>query len=149
MNYLQYIEYSAENLQFFLWFRDYASRWEQLKDSEKALAPEWKTAAEADMSLSPARPKRLPPQIAEVLKDTDFSETPKPAEQRIDPFNTPPTGSFEDRRELGGSEYASSMSDEKTLQSSTGHHAVTEQAFDEAGMKWKPCRSCPSSIASK
>lgn len=145
MNYLQYIEYSAENLQFFLWFKDYTSRWEQLKDSEKALAPEWKTVAESDKSLSPARPKRLPPQIAEVLKNTDFSETPKPAAERTDPFNTPPTGSFEDRREFG-SEYASSMSDEKTLQSSTGHHAVTEQAFDEAGMKWKPCTSCLSNI---
>ncbi|KAM3415741.1 hypothetical protein BST61_g9253 [Cercospora zeina] len=146
MNYLKYIEYAAENLQFFLWCKDYASRWEQLKDSDKTLSPEWTIPAEADMTISPARPKRVPAQIAEVLKDTDFAETPKQPVERLGPFNTPPKSwSFEDKRDLG-SDYAASTSDEKTLLSSTNsnsHHSVTNNAFDEAGMKWKPFTSQP------
>lgn len=143
MNYLKYIEHAAENLQFFLWYRNYAERWEKLRDSEKTLAPEW-TAALSDADIyggSPARPKRVPPQIAEVLKNTDFADKPKVTVERADPFNTPPkAGSFEDKRELT-SDYASSMGDDKTLMSSTGsaHKAATEQAFEDAGMKWKPC----------
>ena len=41
MNFLKYIELSAENLQFYLWFRDYSKRYNELPDSEKALSPEW------------------------------------------------------------------------------------------------------------
>ncbi|PIB01700.1 hypothetical protein CB0940_02014 [Cercospora beticola] len=144
MNYLKYIEYAAENLQFFLWYKDYASRWEQLKDSEKALSPEWTIPPEADMTIPPARPKRVPAQIAAVLKDTDFADAPKQPVERPDPFNMPPkSGSFEDKREFD-SDYAMSMSDDKTLLSSTNsnnHQSVTNHAFDEAGMKWKPFTS--------
>ena len=42
MNYLKYIELSAENLQFYLWLQDYTKRFEQLPSNEKALSPEWK-----------------------------------------------------------------------------------------------------------
>lgn len=41
MNYLLYIEHSAENLQFFLWYRDYLMRFANLPPSEKALSPIW------------------------------------------------------------------------------------------------------------
>lgn len=143
MNYLKYIEYSAENLQFFLWYRDFSSRWDKLSASEKALAPEWSaSAADADIyGASPARPKRVPPQIAEVLKNTDFADGPKVTVDRADPFYTPPkSGSFDDKRDIA-SDYGSSFSDDKTFLSSNGssHRVVTEQAFDDAGMKWKPC----------
>lgn len=144
MNYLKYIEHSAENLQFFLWYREYQRRWKELPNSDRLLAPEWtKAQADADANaISPARPKRVNPQIAEVLKGTDFADvTAKPVLDRADPFNTPPkSGSFEDKRDLT-SDYGSSFGDDKTLLGSTGpaHRAVTEQAFEDAGMKWKPC----------
>jgi len=41
MNYLVYIEHSAENLQFFLWYRDYVARFARLPASEKALSSLW------------------------------------------------------------------------------------------------------------
>lgn len=145
MNYLKYIEYSAENLQFYLWYRDYQARWEKLKDSEKALAPEWTTVAEADATLAPNRPTKVDPQIAAVLKNTDFDENAhKVASTPADPFNTPPkAASFDDKRDIV-SDYGSSVGDEKTLTSSTvssTHRAVTDQAFGDAGLKWKPCES--------
>jgi hypothetical protein len=46
MNYLLYIERSAENLQFFLWYRDYARRFAAAKTADLALAPEWTQAME-------------------------------------------------------------------------------------------------------
>ncbi|KAI1656592.1 hypothetical protein F4813DRAFT_381440 [Daldinia decipiens] len=41
MNYLMYIERSAENLQFFLWYCDYVERWTQLPRSERERLPVW------------------------------------------------------------------------------------------------------------
>ncbi|EME49510.1 G protein signaling regulator like protein [Dothistroma septosporum NZE10] len=148
MNYLKYIEHSAENLQFFLWYRDYQRRWKELPASDKRLAPEWaKAQSDADANaISPARTKRLNPEIAEVLKDTDFADvSTKPVLDRTDPFNTPPkSGSFDDKRDLT-SDYGSSIGDDKTLLGSTSHahRAVTEQAFEDAGMKWKPFTAQP------
>jgi hypothetical protein len=144
MNYLKYIEYSAENLQFFLWHRDYTARWEALKESEKALAPEWKPAnVDSDGLIlpSPVRPKRVAPQIMEVLKNTDFADQPKGFTADTCYVHTPSkSGSFEDKRDLG-SEYGSSFGDDKTLLSSSAsvQRTIADQAFEDAGMKWKPC----------
>ncbi len=41
MDYLYYVEHSAESLQFFLWYYDYIQRWSQLLPEEKALAAVW------------------------------------------------------------------------------------------------------------
>ncbi|KAL3422693.1 hypothetical protein PVAG01_06849 [Phlyctema vagabunda] len=41
MDYLIYVEHSAENLQFYLWYREYERRFEALPESEKALSPPW------------------------------------------------------------------------------------------------------------
>jgi hypothetical protein len=34
-----YIEHSAENLQFYLWYRDYVRRWDTLPAGQRALSP--------------------------------------------------------------------------------------------------------------
>ncbi|KAF2404287.1 hypothetical protein EJ06DRAFT_469581 [Trichodelitschia bisporula] len=41
MHFAKYVEHSAENLQFFLWFKDFAGRFEALTENERKLAPEW------------------------------------------------------------------------------------------------------------
>ncbi|QSZ33286.1 hypothetical protein DSL72_002874 [Monilinia vaccinii-corymbosi] len=41
MDFLVYIEHDAENLQFYLWYKDYVRRFEALPDHEKKLSPEW------------------------------------------------------------------------------------------------------------
>jgi hypothetical protein len=139
MNYLKYIEYSAENLQFYLWYKDYSARFDKLPASEKVLAPEWtraKAEAEAAGNTSTTKgSKQSNAQVNEVLKDTDFADgKPKSA----DPFGTPDkTPSLEEKRD-GLSAYGSSTGD-KTTASSAAHRSVADSAFDEAGMKWKPC----------
>ncbi|SMR52419.1 unnamed protein product [Zymoseptoria tritici ST99CH_1E4] len=146
MNYLKYIEHSAENLQFFLWHRDYTARWERLQESEKLLSPKWEPKPEdGHLGVSPARPKRVAPQIMEVLKNTDFAEQPKSATSDQFYLHTPSRyGSAEDNRDMN-SEYGSSFGDEKTLLSSSasGQRMAADQAFDDAGMKWKPFTAQP------
>ncbi|KAG4031802.1 hypothetical protein MFRU_008g01610 [Monilinia fructicola] len=41
MDFLVYIEHDAENLQFYLWYKDYVRRFEALPDHEKKLSQEW------------------------------------------------------------------------------------------------------------
>ncbi|KAI9643900.1 hypothetical protein NHQ30_007251 [Ciborinia camelliae] len=41
MDFLVYIEHDAENLQFYLWYKDYVRRFEALANHEKKLSPEW------------------------------------------------------------------------------------------------------------
>lgn len=60
MDYLQHIEYSAENLQFYLWFKDYERRWtESTDDKLKALSPDWQPDMDdttTEQFSEPARP---------------------------------------------------------------------------------------------
>ncbi|KAF2773586.1 hypothetical protein EJ03DRAFT_347562 [Teratosphaeria nubilosa] len=146
MNYLLYIEHAAENLQFFLWFKDYQARWEKLPESDKKLAPTWSAEqAEAEIASNNVRPKRANPTVAALLKDTDFADgAPRSKPDKPDPFDTPPKTSFElDESRDGMSEYGTAMTDDKTLASSNVHSAKAEQAFEEAGMKWKPFTVMP------
>jgi hypothetical protein len=41
MDYLVYVEFNAENLQFYLWYEDYKRRFMELSAWERALSPEW------------------------------------------------------------------------------------------------------------
>ncbi|ORY55077.1 regulator of G protein-like protein [Pseudomassariella vexata] len=41
MDYLMYVEYNAECLQFFLWYCDYVERWSGLPKERKELSPAW------------------------------------------------------------------------------------------------------------
>jgi hypothetical protein len=50
MDYLFYIEHNAENLQFFLWYKDYCQRFEALPEREKSLSPPLDTAEAPDLS---------------------------------------------------------------------------------------------------
>jgi hypothetical protein len=44
MDFLVYISHDAENLQFFLWYRDYTKRFNALDEVERMFSPEWKPA---------------------------------------------------------------------------------------------------------
>lgn len=93
MNYLIYIEHSAENLQFFLWYKDYVKRFESADTTDIKLAPEWTQAMEdetiAKIRKDNAEKVRAEPAIAnELFKGTDFE---KGAETTVgNPFDTPP-----------------------------------------------------------
>ncbi|GAB7348128.1 hypothetical protein MBLNU459_g6145t1 [Dothideomycetes sp. NU459] len=148
MNYLKYIEHDAENLQFYLWLRGYSKRFEKLSAADKVLSPEW-TASQAEAEHSSSQPHRRTksnPISAQILQGTDFAEkVHKPVDiEKRDPFFEPSrTPSIEERREMVSSDYGSSFGDEKTISSSTAVHKKAEEAFDEAGLKWKPFTAQP------
>jgi hypothetical protein len=150
MNYLKYIEHAAENLQFYLWLRQYTEKFNALPDSERALAPEWKmTQAESDKLVSETtRTMKISADTVAALKGTGLDSTPKIAEsEKPNPFGTPErTPSEESDRtppmSMVGSEDARSgwMSTFSGNTDDTRKRAA--DAYGEAGLKWKPCKLC-------
>lgn len=102
LNYLKYVEHSAENLQFFLWYREYVKRFEGANTSDLSLAMEWTQAMEDEVvtriqkdHAENARKRSKPSAVtgvAEVFTELDkISETHKPSiTSEKDPFSTPP-----------------------------------------------------------
>ncbi|KAH6630452.1 hypothetical protein B0J18DRAFT_102157 [Chaetomium sp. MPI-SDFR-AT-0129] len=79
MNYLRYVERSAENLQFFLWQRDYERRFTTAKTADVALAPEWTRGMEEDAirrikKEHSERVRQPPKEAVELFKGTDFEK---------------------------------------------------------------------------
>ncbi|MCJ1348222.1 hypothetical protein MMC31_006453 [Peltigera leucophlebia] len=142
MNYLVYIEYSAENLQFFLWYRDYVKRFNELPSSERVLAPEWTVEqAEAEASTNQTNAAQVPmsKEAAAILKGSDFVP---PSVSMVelkssDPFNTPP------RTPTTVGSIAPFESAESELQPTAKNPGKSFQrkaagAFAEADLKWQP-----------
>ncbi|KAI1323939.1 hypothetical protein F5Y16DRAFT_382347 [Xylariaceae sp. FL0255] len=113
MNYLIYIEHSAENLQFFLWYRDYIKRFAEAPMSETQLAPEW-TQAMQDETIAKIqrdnidKTKREAPIAAEMFKGTDFEKAHEISVEGRggDPFSTPPRSSAGDDASLSSQSHA-------------------------------------------
>ncbi|KAI0401569.1 hypothetical protein F4802DRAFT_609290 [Xylaria palmicola] len=127
MNYLIYIEHSAENLQFFLWYRDYVRRFNSAPDSEVLLSPEWTQAMEEETIAkiqkdAAGKAKKDPPVARDIFKGTDFDKTPEIHLENRDPFSTPPGSSAGDSISLSGSQATTYLS-----------HAG--DAFSAAGVK--------------
>jgi hypothetical protein len=141
MNFLKYIEMSAENLQFYLWFRDYSKRFGELPASEKALAPEW--SGEKATTEATAGPKTVNAEAAAILSGSDFASDTKVDESEHtnnNPFFTPPRTPTSYERPEGAKSF-----DSYDASFSTGkvdHTKRASGAFESAGLKWKPCKSC-------
>lgn len=96
MNYLIYIERSAENLQFFLWYRDYTRRFSDAKTADIALAPEWTPAmaAEADARIKKEhaeKARRASKEVAGMFKGTDFEKDTDFAKDSVTIIEKPPS----------------------------------------------------------
>lgn len=135
MNYLVYIEHSAENLQFFLWHRDYTRRFQDAQTSDKSLAPEWTQPMEDEMlakiKKATAEKTRSDPATAEIFRGTDFEKSG--GEQILDsrdPFTTPP-------RTAGSNDDASTS---YTHSQATTHRSQAHETFSAAGTN-QPCES--------
>jgi len=149
MNYLKYIEHAAENLQFYLWHQAYTKKFEELPASERSLSPEWtlsKAESEALASHNVMRQMKVSADTAAALKGTGLDSTPMihDTEKTSDPFFTPPrTPSNESRRQDTSSMFSGieskSMGWEST-DNSKSHKKRVEGAYDEAGLKWQPCK---------
>ncbi|KAF1999091.1 hypothetical protein P154DRAFT_577244 [Amniculicola lignicola CBS 123094] len=136
MNYLKYIELAAENLQFFLWHRDYTKRFNSLPESERVLSPEW--TGDQINEDNQTRAKRVNPNTAALFKGTDFASDPQVAEKEKinNPFFTPPRTPNDETKEAR--ESMESYDESITSGGKTNHTQRTSGAFQSAGLKWKP-----------
>lgn len=147
MSYLIYVEHSAENLQFYLWYKDYVKRFSEASTVDLALAPEWTQAMEDDavVKLRKDRAEQMRPEhpAAEIFRGTDLEKNgPDRHGHRVadsashNPFNTPPRTAHGEGD--GETTYAASS----TVLSSqhTNYKAQAAGAFQNAGAK-QPCKS--------
>jgi len=133
MNYLIYVEHSAENLQFFLWYRDYVNRFNMAPSNEKQLAPEWTVAMQeetrARLQKENTEKMRKEPHAAQIFQGTDFGK-PGPEEHPVygvkDPFSTPP---------MTPGDQASACATSKA----TSYKTQASDAFAQAGAR-QPCK---------
>jgi hypothetical protein len=153
MNYLTYIEHSAENLQFFLWYRDYVKRFSEAKTADIGLAPVW-TQAQHEAALQTVQiqsttQKRMikPESAAEIFQGTDFEKVPKvTGNGSMDPFVTPPRTPAEALSGNGSThpwDSTRGLSEQGSLFNTTpsnaeSYHQLAGEAFVAAGMK-QPC----------
>lgn len=132
MNYLIYIEHSAENLQFFLWYRDYARRFKEANTSDKSLAPEWTQSMEEDVlvKIKKELADNLKDEVeaADIFKGTDFENASEQIPNNRDPFTDPP-------RIPNGND------DQSTIYSSqaTTYRSQVHETFSAIGSK-QPCK---------
>jgi hypothetical protein len=137
MNYLLFVEYSAENLQFYLWHRDYVQRFVQAPRSDLALAPQWTRAMEEETVSKLQREaaedkRRVRTGAAEMFKGTDFDKKrPTETVTEIDPFSPRATTSHSNKESIYA--LSSLASNTSTLRS------PTSEAFASVGAK-APCK---------
>lgn len=146
MDFSKYIERNPENLQFYLWYRDYLKRFENLPESERSLAPEWtpeRAAAEAEAARLEEKPKKANAAAQAVLKGTDFDNKPGKAtvsEVHPDPFKDPPRTPNAERESIGPSSTAGWTDDGSTLRTPVNPAKVAAAAFDSVDAP-QPCKS--------
>jgi hypothetical protein len=138
MNFLKYIELSAENLQFFLWFRDYSKRFNALPESERVLSPEWTSDRNAPENKTTS--KAMNADAVAILAGSDFGHDAKGDESDkggSNPFFTPPRTPTEVEKREGGKSFDSY--DDSLATAKVDHSKRASGAFENAGLKWKPC----------
>lgn len=158
MNYLLHVEHAAENLQFFLWHRDYTRRFHQTSKMETALAPAWtqeqqETAlqeAQAQASAKKMLMKKSAMAGMKMLKGTAFDDDINVAVvEKHDPFVTPPRTADPSCQTPSPSSHAGNPWDAMAAQQSrstfsassnvASYQTMTTEAFQAAGLN-KPCK---------
>jgi hypothetical protein len=142
MDFLKYVEHSAENLQFFLWFKDYTKRFDQLPESESALSPEWTEAQEETEKAayqSQLKQKPLAVEAKDILSSHNLAtQEESPESQKNDPFNESQDSTLKSKAKSPDSESTNRpMSGLTSVMS--GHSRGVEGAFEDAG-RFLPCK---------
>lgn len=137
MDYLVYIEYSAENLQFYLWYRSYVERFNASTEEERALSPEWI------------------PEIKEALNLLDDTEKEEKRKIRrnttaVQEYDTNEVIVFGDEQEVGSPSTRNLSVLDHATPSVLGRATpsislapsipTVAEVTSQAGLKWQPCK---------
>jgi predicted nucleic acid-binding Zn ribbon protein len=145
MNYLIYVEHAAENLQFYLWYKDYEKRFGEANVSDINLSPEWTQAMEDEAMAKVRREqaekmKKEPAAAVAIFKGTDFEKNAE--SKRSNPFNTPPhsaNGVSDNDSAWEGVTMNNASNNMLSVSHGTSRDQVAE-AFQAAGTM-PPCKS--------
>jgi hypothetical protein len=129
MDYLVYKEHCAENLQFYLWFKDYEKRFNALPDRQRNLSPEW---------IEPTR------EVPDLTRGSSTRKEGKHEHKR----STSTQMMSETKRDMNGVNF--SFEDDKDGQNVKPDSMsyildvsrtmpVTAEAHTQAGLKWQSC----------
>lgn len=140
MNYLLYIEHSAENLQFYLWHQSFVKRFNEATTSDLLLSPEWTSTMEAEVVVklqkeATANVQLRAPGTLEDFKDTAFEKILRdtlPANSN--PFSTPP------RTPVSNCDMESTYASSTQSSNAFTYRSQASEAFATAGAS-VPCKS--------
>ncbi|KAH7419829.1 regulator of G protein-like protein [Cadophora sp. MPI-SDFR-AT-0126] len=140
MDYLVYVEFSAENMQFYLWFKDYVRRFEALPEKEKALSPEFLPEINVpDLTKDGGKGER---------KETRREASNALMETRYDGkslvLNTSTSqGSAQDLR-TAHNHMESELRESPSVTSGSTAVPSDAEVVAQAGLKWQPCSHYPT-----
>ena len=126
MNYLLYIEFAAENLQFYLWLKNYVKRFNDLPDSEKVLArpveveKQDNDLASPNLARQPSRPRTGTTTSRDIIPISNKIQSTNPFDDDIID------------KDLACSETSSMYS------SRTNHRVAAANAFAAVDVKYEP-----------
>ncbi|KAH7158076.1 hypothetical protein B0J13DRAFT_188022 [Dactylonectria estremocensis] len=134
MTYLIYVEHAAENLQFYLWYKNYEKRFNEANTTDTKLAPEW-TQAMQDDAVAKIRKEnadniRKEPKGTDIFKGTDFEK--HGSDKLVDganPFHTPPQSSRSDEGSMYTASHVAASSNPSSYQTQAS------EAFQAAGVR--------------
>jgi hypothetical protein len=130
MSYLVYVEYNAENHQFFLWYREYVRRFEALPEKEKVLSPEWFQTA----------PKSQTCQREQKGKGKQEGQNGSCATMMEIGYNIKDGALFGDEQDVSlGSHVSVDMKNEKAVAPSILETIINLSASPQTVLKWQPC----------
>ncbi|KAK4168639.1 hypothetical protein QBC43DRAFT_284592 [Cladorrhinum sp. PSN259] len=162
MNYLIYVERAAENLQFFLWYKDYEKRFfHDIQTTDLDLSREWTQDMEekvileikrenAENARARVRTTRAEGEVMVIFEGTDFDKSHNPSQQvrkpsaatkssqtgstnGLDPFSTPPATPLETTPTQPQGQSQSGDLSSTQGEISTSYQLQANQAFSAAG----------------
>jgi hypothetical protein len=141
MNYLRYKEFSAENLQFYLWHQGYVERFNKAPESDRALSPEWTREKEEEVAALLQKEthdnmRRTPALAHSMFKWSGFEkkhlEPPAPFDP-TNPFSTPPGTA------VGANDHDSMFLLSRQTSFAATYRSQASEAFTAVGVKI-PCK---------
>lgn len=139
MNYLMYVQFSAEELQFWLWVRDYESRFEALGE-HKPLSPIWTNEKAAAVARASATAITLKSPTTIKNMKIDITKVKGSSESLLSsPWGSPP------QTPSAGSDNQSSPWDEQGLHGHldkmpVNYKETATNALRTADYRWQPSK---------
>ncbi|KAF1814972.1 hypothetical protein P152DRAFT_240440 [Eremomyces bilateralis CBS 781.70] len=132
MDYLIYVAHDAENLQFYLWLRDYTKKFERLKLQDQSLSPEWEPVPHVQDDHG--RRSKVPNGTTVEINFDKKDQLEIPLDDLPTPTRSEFGGSYGPSLS-GATDYESFVS--RSIKSQKSLQEIAEEANNQVGLKWQ------------